>query len=139
MEYMYQLNNECNNIHKINDIYCSNCGNNNIDDTNNSCSNCYYGELYFVCTNCTEVLKLEDFYDLCPELILDKVIKIQIFYKKRIFIKKLINYRNSLLELYFHPKSIYINYYANNMLDDKQLYKQLAFINNKNELKLLKL
>jgi spore maturation protein CgeB len=137
IDYVYQLNTEDNHIHEILEIYCSNCGGIDIEDTNNSCANCYDSDLYFICGNCTEIIKLEDFYDLCPELIEDNIIKIQRFYKKRIFIKKLINYRNSLLELYFHPNSVYIQYYINHFNTENKR-KQIAYINN-NKLKILKI
>lgn len=138
IEYMYQLNNKFNNIHEITEIYCSNCGDISIDNINNRCANCYDSDLYFVCMNCTEIIKLEDFYDLCPNLIIEKIKRIQRFYRKRIFIKKLIKYNNSLLKLYFNPQSIYIKYYVDNF-ENKFKYKQLAYINYNGNLKLLQI
>jgi len=138
IEYMYRLSSTHHNIHMITEIYCSRCGQNNINDDNNRCGNCSDSDLYFVCENCTDIIRLDDFYDLCKKSIEEKVVKIQTFYKKRIFIKKLLNYRNNLLKLYFHPDSIYIKYYINNF--NKETKRNLmAYINNNNKLLILKM
>ena len=138
ISYINTVGQQLNNNHEILEIYCPNCGNTNINDTINTCDNCEYDcELFFVCMNCTEIIKIFDHTNLCPKLIIDKVIKIQKFYKKRLLIKNLMKYNNSLLKLYFHPDSIYIKYYINNF--DNNNNKQLAYINNNNKLKILKI
>lgn len=93
--------------------------------------------LEYQCLDCDHIFYIHKIDGYCPKLVNNFIITIQRFVRKRKLRKLLILYSYYLLEEYFHPKSIFMDYYSKN-LENTDKNKQLIIIIN-NKLKIYKL
>jgi hypothetical protein len=96
--------------------------------------------LEYRCLDCNNIFyeyEFDKFDGYCPKLVNNFIITIQRFIRKRKLRKLLILYSYYLLEDYFHPKSIFMDYYSKH-LDKINKNKQLIMILN-NKLKIYNL
>lgn len=123
-------------FHEYSEIYCNRCGYDQFDPYNeNYCELCMDDmAMHFTCELCLDIYNLDDNMDLCP-IYYDNALIIVNFLKKRLLIKNLIKYSDSILDDYYNPNSKYIEYLVNNF-DNNNNIKQIGYINKYNKLKL---
>lgn len=129
---------EFNYYHEYSEVFCNRCGYDQFDPFNeNYCELCMDEfAMHFTCELCMDFYNLEENMEICP-IYYDNAYIILSFLKKRLLIKNLIKYSNSLLDKYYNPKSEYIKYIVNNF-DNNNQFKQIGYIDKYNKLKILK-